>query len=193
MRALNIGLSFLLGTILLLSGCATLDRINAPTLSGVPTTSALVVVDCEAVMHGMLDLKTPQQVVGGELRDSDGFNPIAGRAISGLIIFSDVPPGGYYLARVNTVWQAGTTTNRHTYVIPPEKVRNLTVSTKVGDPRFLGTVTVEEIRKPSEWGVNIDLKPSKEAELKAWQKFLQIYKDSLWDKAIRQRITEIET
>jgi hypothetical protein len=192
MRGSNMGLSFGFGTILLLSGCTAIDRINAPTLSGNPATSALVVVDCEAVMHGMFGVKSPQQVVQGQLLDSDGFNPIEGRAISGLMIFPRVPPGRYYLARVNTVWQAGTISNEHTYVIPPEKVPILTVNTKAGEPRFLGIVTVEEIRNRRERGINVGLRPGKEAELKAWQRVLRIYQDSPWDKSIRQRIAEIE-
>ncbi|MEK6726572.1 MAG: hypothetical protein AABY54_08515 [Deltaproteobacteria bacterium] len=190
----NVNLKWLMGAgLFLLGSCAVIDKINAPTLEGAPATSALVVVNCEAVMHGMLGLKTPQQVTGGTLRDADGFNPIRGRTVSGLIIFSNVPPGRYYLAKIETTWQAGNTTWQHTYEVPPEKIPSLTVSTTLGEPTFLGVVTVEEIRKPSERGVTFRHNPSKDAELGAWRKFLQLYEGSVWENMIKKRIAELQS
>ncbi|MDH4216729.1 MAG: hypothetical protein OEV23_07555 [Gallionella sp.] len=174
----------------LLGGCATLDKINAPSLSGSPTTSALVVVKSEAVMHGMLGLKTPQQVEGGVLLSTDGSKRVEGRAVAGLIIFSDVAPGEYNLAIIQTTWRAGNMVWQHTYNVPPEKALNFVISVKVGEPKYLGVVTIEEIRKTTERGVIFELKPSKEGEDTAWEKFTQLYQGSPWASEVQKRMAE---
>lgn len=181
----------LLSTTVLLSGCATLDKLNAPSLNGGPTTSALVVVKTEAIMHGIFDIKTPQQIESGVLLSTEGSRWVDGRAVAGLIIFSDVPPGEYNLARVQTTWHAGTMISQHTYNVPPLKALNFIINVKVGEPKYLGVVTVEEMRKTDQRGVIFDLKQSKESEVAAWEKFSELYQGSPWAIEVQKRLTEL--
>ena len=176
-----------------LSGCAAIDKLTAPTLSGTPTNSALIVISCEAKMHGVLGITTSQEVVGGVLMRTDGSKRIDGQAVAGLIIFSDVPPGDYNLARVETTWRAGNMTSTHRYNVPPQSVSNFIVTVKVGELRFLGVVTVEESRRTEDRGVVFALKPSNSAERDAWEKFTQMYQGSPWTGAVQKRRSELGT
>lgn len=176
---------------LFLSGCAAVDKLNAPHLSGTPASSALVVAKVEASMHGMLGITSSQEVIGGVLLSTDGSRRIDGRAIAGLIIFADVPPGEYNLARVETNWRAGNFINTHRYDVPPESALDFIMSVKLGEPRFLGLITVEEFRTTGQRGVRFALKPSNAAELDAWAKFVELYQGSPWIGAVEKRRSDI--
>jgi uncharacterized protein YceK len=193
MIANNLLLRSFLVVIAFLSGCAAIDKLSAPTIGGTPGSSALIVVKCEATMHGVLGITTSQEVVGGVLLRTDGSGRIDGQAVAGLIIFSGVPPGDYNLARVETNWRAGNMIYTHRYNVPPQSVSRFIVSVKIGEPRFLGVVTVEESRNTDDRGVVFALKPSKSAERDAWQKFIQLYQGSPWIGAAQQRLSELGT
>ena len=175
----------------ILSGCAAIDKLTAPTLSGTPANSALVVVKVEASMHGVLGITTSQEVIGGVLLRTDGSRRIDGQAVAGLIIFSDLPPGDYNLARVETNWRAGNMMYTHRYNVPPQSVSNFIVSVKLGEPRFIGLVTVEEMRRTDERGVRFALKPWKTIERDAWETFLQLYQGSPWIGPVQKRHSEL--
>src|SRR6266436_4568244 len=73
---------------------------------------------------------------------------VNGRGVAGLIIFSDVAPGEYNLAGIETtreVYNQGTW--HETYNIPGESVTNYIFSVKAAEPKYLGVVTVEETQK----------------------------------------------
>jgi hypothetical protein len=142
-------------------------------------------------MHGIFDIKTPQQIESGVLLSTDGSRGVDGHAVAGLIIFSGVPPGEYNLARVQTTWQSGTYINQHTYNVPPREAVNFIINVKVGEPKYLGVVTVEEIRKTDQRSVIFDLKQSKESEVAAWEKFSELYQGSPWASEVQKRLTEL--
>jgi hypothetical protein len=142
-------------------------------------------------MRGMLGITTSQQVVGGVLLKTDGTRRFDGQAVSGLIIFSNIPPGEYNLARVVTNWRAGNMINRHTYNVPPQSALDFIMSVRIGEPRFLGLVTVEEMRTTDERGVRFGLKPGQVAEREAWDTFMQLYEGSPWIGAVRKRQSEL--
>ena len=174
-----------------LSGCAAIDKLTAPKLGGTPANSALIVVKVEASMHGVLGITTSQEVIGGVLLRTDGSRRFDGQAVAGLIIFSDVPPGEYNLARVDTNWRAGNMMYTHRYNVPPHGVSNFIVSVKVSEPQFLGLVTVEEVRRTDDRGVRFALKPSKTAERDTWETFMQLYQGSPWTGAVQKRQSEL--
>ena len=118
-------------TVLVLSSCAALDKLTAPSLIGTPTTSSLVVVKVDATVHGVFGIVTSQQIQGGVLLSTDGSKRFDGSAVADLIIFSDVPPGEYNLARIQTTWNAGTMVYTNTYNVPPEAVLSFIITTKV--------------------------------------------------------------
>ncbi len=194
--AARIGLSvtFFLG------GCAAIDKANAPLLSGSPATSALIVVKSEAfivnkseaVIQGLFDLKTSQQIESGVLLSPDGSVRVEGRAVAGLIIFSNVAPGEYNLAIVQTSSRSGTTTWQHNYYIPPEHASNFVISVTAGEAKFLGIVTIEDVRSTSERGVIFALNPSKKAEASAWEKFTQLYPGSAWASEVQKLKAELK-
>jgi len=175
----------------LLSGCAMLDKLSAPSLNGDPTSSALVVVKTDAIMHGVFDIITSQDVLSGVLLSTDGSRRVNGSAVAGLIIFSDVPSGEYNLARVQTNWIVGNMRWQHTYNVPPAMALNFIINTKIGEPQYLGVVTVEEMRKTDQRNVIFDLKQSKEAEISAWEKFSDLYQGSPWALKVQQKLTEL--
>ena len=81
----------LLATSLFLSGCATADKIKAPSLDGDPAKVAVVVVKCESTWQGLLSLtKTSQHPVKGLIEG--GVTNAIGRGVADLIIFPYVPP-----------------------------------------------------------------------------------------------------
>lgn len=176
--------------LVLATGCAAVDKLRAPTLLGTPADSALVVVKVEASMHGMLGVTSSQGVNGGVLLRTDGSRRIDGRAVSGLIIFSNVPPGEYNLAGVETQWQAGTYTYWHKYAVPPESVRDFVFSVNIGEPRFVGPVAVQEFRQSDNRGVRFSLKASKEAERDAWAKVIELYPSSAWTGPVQRKQAE---
>ena len=180
-----------LPVVVLLSGCVALQKLSAPSLSGSPDSSALVIVEAEAIMYGMLGIKSSQQVEGGVLLSIDGSKRIDGGAVAGLIIFSNVPAGEYNLARVQTTWNAGNMTWQHTYNVPPDKALSFVISVRVGEPKYLGIVTVEEVRKTDQRGVIFDLKQSKESEISAWEKFIELYQGSSWSADAQKRLAEV--
>jgi hypothetical protein len=172
-------------------GCASVDKLLAPSLNGTPATSSLVVVVCEATMLGVFDLRTRQKVEFGVLVGKGGYGRFVGHAISNLIVFSDVPPGEYNLTGVRTTWVAGNVSYAHSYVVPESQASSFVVKTKLGEPAFLGVVAVEEVRKLHEQGVNFTLKSSKEAEAEAWEKFVQLYSGHPWAGVAQKRISEL--
>ena len=175
------------------AGCAPLDKLTAPSLSGTPATSSLVVVVCEATMLGVFDLRTRQKVEFGILTGKGGYGRFVGHAVSNLIVFSDIPPGEYYLSGVRTTWATGNATAQtNSYVVPESKAPSLVVRTKLGEPSFLGVVAVEEVRKLHERGVNFTVKPSKEAEIETWERFVQIYSGHPWADIAQQRLSELK-
>jgi len=99
----------------LTGGCAPVDKLFAPSLSGTPATSSLVVVVCEATMLGVFDLRTRQKVEFGVLVGKGGYGRFVGRAVSNLMVFSDVPAGEWSLTGVQTTWVAGNTSYTHSY------------------------------------------------------------------------------
>jgi hypothetical protein len=62
----------------------------------------------------------------------------------------------------------------------------------LGEPAFLGVVAVEEVRKLHELGVIFTVKSSKEAEVEAWEKFVQLYSGHPWAAAAQKRISELK-
>ena len=185
-------LAFLLAISLFLSGCAIIDKISAPSLKGDSSTSSVVVVKCEATWRGVLGIKESQQVVSGVLLSTDGTRRVNGQGVADLIIFSDVSPGEYNLARVQTTRQVGNMIWQQTYNIPGENVLDYVFSVKAGEPKYIGVVTVEEIQKFTERRVIFGLKPSKEAETAAWEKFTNLYQGSSWANEVQKRISELK-
>lgn len=185
----------LLATSLFLSGCSTIDKLRAPALAGDPSTSSVVVVQCESTWQGALAIKTPQRVVSGAILSIVGpqqVKHVDGSGVAGLIIFSDVAPGEYNLARIETtreVYNQGTW--HETYNIPGESVTNYIFSVKAGEPKYLGVVTVEETQKLKR-RVDFGLKPGKQAEIAAWEKFISLYPGSSWANAVQKRISELK-
>lgn len=184
-------LLFLLTTIFF-GGCAFMDKLRAPSLNGSPATSSVVVVECEAIMSGAFGITTSQQIKGGILLRTDGSQLINGQAVGNFIIFSNVPPGEYGLARIQTTWQAGTLVNHYTYNVPPDKVLNYIFSAKVGEPKYMGIVTVEDVRTLSERGINFGIRENKDTEFAAWEKFNQIYEGSPWVFEVQKRLSELK-
>src|SRR6185436_177212 len=87
-----------------LSGCASAPK----ALTGDPSTSSIVVVQCKSTWRAvaLLGMKESQKILGGTLLNADVNGPknrttmVNGQAVNGLIIFSDVSPGVYQLTRV---------------------------------------------------------------------------------------------
>lgn len=143
-------------------------------------------------MHGAFDIITSQNVQRGALLRNDRSSIIYGKVVGGLIIFSDVPPGEYNLALIEATWQQGTLVKHHIYNVPPEKIINYTFSVKVGEPKYLGIVTVEDVRKFSERGINFGIKENKKAEISAWEKFNQMYDGSPWVSKVKKRLSDLK-
>jgi len=143
----------------------------------------------------VLAIKTPQRVVSGAILSIVGpqqVKQVNGRGVAGLIIFSDVAPGEYNLAGIETtreVYNQGTW--HETYNIPGESVTNYIFSVKAGEPKYFGVVTVEETQKLKRH-VDFGLKPGKEAEIAAWEKFISLYPGSSWANAVQKRISELK-
>ncbi len=179
----------LLAASLFLSGCATIDKIKAPSLDGDPSKLAVVVVKCESTWQGLLGIKTPQQPVSGIISGTGA--DAHGRGVADLIIFRYVPPGECKLVAIQLtrkeynqqVWQS--------YGFPPESVKDYTFSVKAGEVKYLGVVTVEETQKLKR-AVDFGLKPGKEAEIAAWEKFISLYPGSSWANAAQKRISELK-
>ena len=180
---------------LFLSGCASVDRITAPSLKGDPSTSSVVVVKCESSWRGMLGFKESQNVVSGailSIRGPKQVNIVNGRGVANLLIFSDVTPGEYNLGRVETTRHVANQGTWHeSYNIPGEDARNYVFTVKTGEPKYLGVVTVEETQKLKR-SVVFGLQQSKEAEIAAWEKFNSLYAESAWANAVRKRISELK-
>ena len=181
----------LLGISLFLSGCATVDKMKAPSLEGDPSKFAVVVVKFESTWQGLLSItKTAQHPVKG-LIDGEAAQAI-GRGVGDLIIFPNVPPGecklgAFELARK---MQNGGEFSQM-YAIPRESVKDYTFSVKAGEVKYLGVVTVVEKQNPKR-SVDIGLKPGKEAEIAAWEKFITLYPGSSWANEAQKRISELK-
>src|SRR6185436_4462571 len=169
-------------------GCATVDKIKAPSLDGDPSKFAVVVVKCESTWQGVLGIKTPQKPVKGAIA-CEGPTAV-GRGVADLIIFRDVTPGECKLGAIELTrsmpnggqaWQL--------YAVPPDK--DYTFSVKAGEVKYLGVVTVVETQKLKRT-VDIGLKPGKEAEIAAWEKFITLYPGSSWANEAQKRISELK-
>ena len=182
---------FLLVISVFLNGCAVIDKIKAPSAGVSPATSSFVVVKAEVIVRGAIGITTSQQLQGGVLLRTDGSNRIDGRAAAGLIIFPDVPPGEYSLARIQTTWQQGSTVRSNTYDVPQDKVLNYVFDAKLGEPEYLGVVTIEDVRKSSERKISYGINNDKQEEIAAWEKINQIYQGSLWVNEVQKRLSEL--
>jgi hypothetical protein len=180
----------LLGISLFLSGCATVDKIKAPSLEGDPSKLAVVVVKFESTWQGLLSItKTPQHPVKG-LIDGEAAQAI-GRGVADLIIFPNVPPGECKLAAFELTRNMSNGQVWQMYAIPRESVKDYTFSVKAGEVKYLGVVTVVEKQNPKRT-VDIGLKPGKEAEIAAWEKFIALYPGSSWANEAQKRISELK-
>jgi hypothetical protein len=182
--------ALLLTTSLFLSGCATVDKIKAPSLDGDPSKLAVVVVKCESTWQGLLSIsKTPQKPVKGLI---DGEVAKAhGRGVADLIIFPYVPPGECKLVAIELTRKMNNGEVWQMYGMPRESVKDYTFSVKAGEVKYLGVVTVVETQKLKR-AVDIGLKPGKEAEIAAWEKFLTLYAGSSWANEAQKRISELK-
>jgi len=174
-----------------LGGCATADKVFAPPLSGTPATSSLVLVVCDASMLGVFDLRTRQNVQFGVLVGTGGYGRFVGYAVSNLIVFSNIPPGEYSLTGIRATWAAGNAVHTHSYLVPESQASSFVVKTKLGEPKFLGVVAVQEVRKLHEQGVKFTVTSSKEAEAQAWARFVQMYSGHSWASAAQKRLSEL--
>lgn len=182
-----------LAAVLAAAGCSSIDKLVAPTLSGTPATSSLVVVVCEVTMLGVFDLRTNQKVEFALLTGTGGRGRFVGQPISNLIIFSDVPPGEYSLTGVRAIWMTGNNTSQtNSYPVPEGEASRFVVRTRLGEPAFLGVVAIQEVRKLNERGVKFTLTPSKEAEIQALEKFAELYGEHPWAAAARKRVSELK-
>ena len=179
----------LLATSLFLSGCATVDKIKAPSLNGDPSKIAVVVVKCESTWQGLLGIKTPQQPVSGII--SGEVAEARGRGVADLIIFRYVPPGECKLVAIELTRKVYNQQVWQTYGIPRESVKDYTFSVKAGEVTYLGVVTVDETQKLKR-AVDFGLKPGKEAEIAAWEKFITLYPGSSWANEAQKRISELK-
>lgn len=182
---------FLLAISIFLNGCAVLDKIEAPSIGSGPATSSFVVVKAEVIVRGAFDITTSQQLQGGVLLRTDGSNRIDGRAAADLIIFPDLPPGEYSLTRIQTTWQQGSIVRSNTYDVPPDKVLNYVFNVKLGEPKYLGVVTIEDARNPNVRGISYGIDNNKNEEIAAWEKISQIYQGSEWVNEVQKRLSEL--
>ena len=181
----------LLATSLFLGGCTAIDKIKSPSLGGDPSKVAVVVVKCESTWQGLLSIiKTSQHPTKGLIES--GVTNVIGRGVADLLIFPNVPPGDCKLAVVELtrkmpdggqVWQL--------YAIPRESIKNYSFSVKAGEVKYLGVVKVVEKQNPKR-SVDIGLKPGKEAEIAAWEKFITLYPGSSWANEAQKRISELK-
>lgn len=205
-------LKLLIGTVsiaIFLGGCAYLNdvsgtlnaELNAPLFGSKvananPSTSSLVIVKAEAIRHGALQWfdkeEEKQDIKSGVLLSTDGAKRIDGYEVDGLIIFVDLPPGAYNLARVSTTEFHGGQTKEFIYNVSPEQVGNLIFDTKLGEAKFLGVVMIDNTNKQGKRQVIFDLKPSREAEIAALEKFVQHYNNTPWVNAVQKRIAELK-
>src|SRR6185503_11258589 len=113
----------LLGISLFLSGCATVDKMKAPSLEGDPSKFAVVVVKFESTWQGLLSItKTAQHPVKG-LIDGEAAQAI-GRGVADLIIFPNVPPGECKLAAFELTRNMSNGQVWQMYAIPRESVKD---------------------------------------------------------------------
>jgi hypothetical protein len=155
----------------------------------------------------VLGVKTRQRVVGGSIFGIDGPAQVKQAGLHGwlmpnepsyaaraadMLIF-DLPPGKYNLATIETTRQVYNHGTWHEeYKIPAESVENYVFSVKLGEPKYLGVVTVEETQK-LKGSVDFGLKPAgKEAEIAAWEKFISLYSRSSWANSVQKRISELK-
>ncbi len=185
----------LAATSLLFPGCATLDKIKAPSLKGDPSEFSVVVVKCESIWKGVLGIKTPQRPVSGvilSMVDSQLEFQLHGGGVADLIIFPDVPPGEYSLAAIE---MARDVYNQPTafewYNMPGEDAGDYAFTVRAGELNYLGVVTVEVTQK-SKRQVDFGLRPGMEAEIAAWEKFIDLYPGSSWANAAQKRISELK-
>jgi hypothetical protein len=193
-----------------LAGCAGTGERNASSLRATPATSSLVVVECEAVTRVLFNIVRRKEVRGGMLLSADGFTRVEGRAVSNLIVFSDVPPGEYSLARIDTTWQPAPLCSghpikcspgkvfSHRYEIPADQLRRFAVNARLGEPKFLGAIVLEGDHVPAdqltsitEEGVKMAFSTSNEAEVRAWKQFVQIYDGHPWAVEAQKRLTKL--
>jgi len=115
-----------------------------------------------------------------------------GSGVADLLIFPSVPPGDCKLAvveltrkmpNVGQVWTL--------YAIPRESIKDYSFSVKAGEVKYLGVVKVVEKQNPKR-SVDIGLKPGKEAEIAAWEKFITLYPGSSWANEAQKRISELK-
>jgi hypothetical protein len=180
-------------SLLCLGSCTALDRLNAPTLEGDPASTALIIVACPDVdLPGLFGSKRPQPATGAYLQNMSEPDPRFGGAVHQLAIFSHLPPGEYQLSGIATHSVIGKQEVKDDFEIPPEQAANIEVSARAGEAIFLGKVTLDVARpwmKPQSIVSHRDT--SKEAELHAWNEFLQLYPGSIWEAAVKRRIAEI--
>lgn len=180
---------------LFLSGCATVDKITAPSLKGDPSTSSVVVVKCKSSWQGVLGIKESQDAVSGVILSvvsPQEVKQVNGRAAANLIIFSDVPPGEYNLASVATIRHTSNGGKwRQVYNVPGDDATKYVFTVKAGEPKYLGVVTIEETQTLKR-SVAFGLKESSGAEKEAWEKFSSLYPQSAWTSAVQKRISELK-
>ena len=180
----------LLATSLFLSGCTTIDKIKAPSLGGDPSKVAVVVVKFESTWQGLLSItKLQQHPVKGLIEG--GVTNAIGRGVGDLIIFPNVPPGECKLAAFELTRNMSNGQVWQMYAIPRESVKDYTFSVKAGEVKYLGVVKVVEKQNPKR-SVDIGLKPGKEAEIAAWEKFITLYPGSSWANEAQKRISELK-
>jgi hypothetical protein len=198
MKTRNLAVPCLLAVSLSLHGCTAVNKITAPSLRGDPSASSVVVVKCESSWQGLMPMKTPQQPMLGILVSTDGKLSVEGYGMvdlarkNNLIIFSGVVPGEYNLAMVQVSRQVQNQgTWLETYNIPGEDSVKYVFTAKAGEPKYLGVVTIDETQKLKR-SVVFGLKPGKEAEIGAWEKFISLYSGSPWANAAQKRISELK-
>lgn len=171
------------------TACTALARLDAPSLHGTPESSGILVVDPDiTVIAAIFGIRSSASPVGGILPRVDGTEQIVeGGSASGVVIFSDLPPGKWQLVMIEANWQAGDYTHLNRYGVPLESVDDFTFDVRAGEPIYVST-KIEDDRRSGSRGVRYQRRTDADGEREAWKSMSDIYAESAWAPVFRKKL-----
>jgi len=182
MRPTAYPIAILLAT---LCACTTVDRLNAPALSGAPASSALALLRVEASARNLRGYLSQQVVMGGTLQRIDDGQYVETKAAAGYLVFSDLAPGAYRLVTLRTTATDDAGSLAHLYRVPLDSTRAYDLELRAGEPCFLGVIAVLDVLTGPERGVSFEVRDRARGEAQGWQWFARVYSASPWAAASR--------
>lgn len=182
-------------SLVLLSGCAGFAKATAPALEGAPAATGIVVVEPDITFYANT-IGTPygERLIGGAIvRADDAKQIVSGRPTSGLVVFSNLPPGRWRLSLIEGQLPQGimlrpedTFWRRH-YEFSPESADAFTFEVRAGEAVYAGVGIVDDDRADSR-GVRFKRLHDPAAEARAWTWMQELYQQSAWAPVFRSKL-----